>query len=151
MGNHFTIPGAHGPGSSRPAHATLGFLQMEALFGLLIVGFLLSLLAALAVRQNAALLKFREIRTAVRQAEVALTQLQTGQAVDNPQVKILRLQDKSPVVSAPEKGALVWVRLEVPVPGKSPASASTPVHLVGLVPASTLTGFMEVPHGAETE
>lgn len=137
--------------SAYPAQTRRGYLQMEALLGLLIIGILLGLLATLATRQNAALGKLSETRAAVREAEVAFAQLQAGQAMNNPRVKVILLPDPPPVKNPDDNGVgrLVWVRVEVPVLGKSLKPVGSPIRLVGLVPNSAISGFKEVPHVAE--
>lgn len=138
---------------ARPGHGLVhqkrecrrGVFQVEALFGLAVVGLMLGLLAVVAVRQNAALTKLNHINAAARTAEGALLALQSGETVSDATVKVTVLPDSPPAPLGAHRVRLVWVKVEaaVAVQGRE---TSAPVVLYGLVPQTALTQVSEVAH-----
>lgn len=122
-----------------------GVFQVEALFGLAVVGLLLSLLAVVAVKQNAALTKLNHINAAVRTAEGVLLALQSGEPVSDTTVKVSVLPDPPPAPLGTHRVRLVWVRVEATVAAQG-RETSAPVVLYGLVPNTALVQVSEVSH-----
>lgn len=111
-----------------------GFLLLDALVGLMVLGILAAILSSAVSDYGRTGARLGERSDALHQAEALLQQLQSGQAVTPPQgeaagVSIARLT----VAGAP--AGYAWVEIKV-LTGR----ASAPVCLTGLVPAGALEG-----------
>ncbi|MGA2582400.1 MAG: type II secretion system protein [Tepidisphaeraceae bacterium] len=99
-----------------------GYVLLEALMGLAMLGILAIAISLSAESQRRALIHLSDSRDACRSAESALTVLESGQSVPNPpEVSIKKLQD------APELPGATWMQSSANLNGR-------PADVIGLVP-----------------
>jgi type II secretory pathway pseudopilin PulG len=99
-----------------------GYVLLEALTGLAILGILAIAISLTAESQRRALVHLSDSRAACRSAESALILLQSGQAIPNPAVtSIQKLQD------ATELPGAMWAQSSANLNGR-------PADVIGLLP-----------------
>lgn len=118
------------PSRSRHQEGARGFLQLEVLWGILLIGMLLGLLTVATMQQDKAERKLAARRAMARQVEAALVTLQAGGRVADQTVRVKRLE-----TPAPAQG-FIWVEV-------SAADKTATTRLVGLVSEKTVA---EVSH-----
>ena len=102
-----------------------GFLQLEVLWGITIIGMLLGLFTVVTIRQDKVERQLAARRALVRQTEVALLTLQTGGKITDDSVSIKLLDTPSSVTG------FRWVEVSM-------AEKTKPLSLIGLVPEKSL-------------
>ncbi len=108
-----------------------GFLLMDAVIGIVILGILAGVMVDTMRRSNQAQKRLADTRAAARLAESRLVELQSGAPLlaavpDDQTTSVTALPDPSPA------GAMRWVRVRATVGGRE-------AELVGLVPQSAAT------------